>query len=244
MAGVTGLWRVQKKLEAQDSTGASSVERVLAILTAFKHGDRALSLVELAERTGLVKSTILRHIASLQRFRLVARLPDGRYRLDAEILRLGTTYQHAFSLQDYVVPTLEQLADQSGKTAMFYVPHGDERLCLFRVEGANPIRLRAQPGEVRPMDNSAVAQVLRRYASTAKVQATEGVVLYTSGVADPHTAALATPVFGAGETLIGAVAIAGPATRLTPEKAQSLKEPLSEAGIELTRLCSAIPVQN
>jgi hypothetical protein len=101
--------------------------------------------------------------------------------------------------------------------------------------------MRVQPGDIRPMDGSAVAQVLRRYhAGPARDGAAEGVVLYTSGVSDPHTAALATPVFGLGPNLIGAIAIAGPATRLTPERAQALKELLAESGIELTQICSGI----
>jgi DNA-binding IclR family transcriptional regulator len=245
MAGVVGLWRVREKPGPASPSvkGVPSAERALAILTAFRQGDGALSLAELADRTGLVKSTIMRLAVSLQQYRLLARLPDGKYRLDAEILRLGTTYQQAFSLQDYVLPILQRLAAQSGETATFYVPHSKERLCLFRVEGASHIRMRVQPGETRPMDNSATAQVLRRYASgPAKDRAGNGIVLYTSGVADPDTAALATPVFGAAARLIGALAIAGPATRLTPETAQSLKELLAEAGIELTRLCSGTTI--
>ena len=104
--------------------------------------------------------------------------------------------------------------------------------------------MRVQPGDVRPMDDSAIARVLRRYAAgPARDRANDGVVLYTSGVADPHAAALATPVFGADAALIGAVAISGPATRLTPERAQMLKEFLSEAGLELSRLCSATPIR-
>jgi DNA-binding IclR family transcriptional regulator len=243
VAGIVGLWRVPKKSADDGSAGVSSVERALAILTAFRHGDNTLGLAELAERTGLVKSTIIRHAVSLQQFGLLVRLPDGRYRLDAEILRLGTTYQHAFNLQEYLMPVLEQLADRSEETVTFYVPHADRRLCLFRVEGPNPIRMRVQPGDVRPMDDSAIARVLRRYSSgPEKDGAGDGVVLYTSGVADPHAAALATPVFGAADALIGALAISGPATRLTPKRAQSLKQFLSEAGVELTRLCSAVPI--
>jgi DNA-binding IclR family transcriptional regulator len=241
---VIGLWRVPKK--ADDApVGVPSAERALSILTAFRHGDRALSLAELATRTGLVKSTIIRLANSLQQFGLLARLPDGRFRLGSETLRLGTTYQHAFRLQDYMLPMLEQLAANSGETATFYVPHGEERLCLFRVEGANPIRMRVQPGDLLPMDDSAIARVLRRYASgPAKDAACDGVVLYTSGVADPHAAALATPVFGVEAALVGAVGISGPATRLTPERAQTMKEVLSQAGIELTRLCSAVPIRS
>src|SRR5206468_2508653 len=103
--------------------GVSAAERALAVLTAFRRGDGALSLAELAERTGLVKSTIMRLAVSLQRYRLLARLPDGSYRLDAETLRLGTAYQQAFSLADHVMPALEQLAPKTGETASFYVRH-------------------------------------------------------------------------------------------------------------------------
>jgi DNA-binding IclR family transcriptional regulator len=244
MVEVVGLWRVPKSHEEGASAGVSSAERALSILTAFRHGDSALSLAELAGRTGLVKSTIIRLAQSLQQFGLLARLPDGRFRLDAETLRLGTTYQHAFSLQDYVMPMLERLAASSEETATFYVPHGKERLCLFRVEAKSPIRMRVQPGDIRPMDDTAIARVLRRYASgPSKDSATDGVVLYTSGVEDPHAAALASPVFGHAAALIGAVAISGPATRLTPGRAQELKQTLSEAGIQLSRLCSAIPIR-
>jgi DNA-binding IclR family transcriptional regulator len=246
MAGVIGLWRVPKKRKATAAVkGVRSAERALAVLTAFRQGDGALTLAELAERTGLVKSTIMRLAASLQQYRLLARLPDGRYRLDAETLRLGTTYQQAFSLEGHVLPVLERLAAETGETATFYVRHGEDRLCLFRVESTSPIRMRMEPGEIRPMDGSAVAQTLRRYETgPSRDGASEGVVLYSSGVSDPHTAALATPVFGPGSALIGALAIAGPATRLTPERAQSLKEMLAEAGTELTQLCSSSAVES
>ena len=58
--------------------GVSAAERALAVLTAFRRGDGALSLAELAERTGLVKSTIMRLAVSLQLYP-PARTPAGRY---------------------------------------------------------------------------------------------------------------------------------------------------------------------
>ena len=179
--------------------GVSAAERALALLTAFRRGDSALSLAELAERTGLVKSTILRLALSLQRYRLLARLPDGSYRLNAETLRLGTAYQQAFRLSDHVMPALEQLAAKAGETTSFYVRNGEERLCLFRVESTNRIRMTVQPGDTRPMDKSAIAQTLRRYEAGLPGPDDE-LPLFTSGVTDPHAAALAMPVFGIGRS--------------------------------------------
>ncbi len=46
-------------------TGVAAVERAFAILHAFKAGDMSLSLHDLAKRTGMYKSTILRLMATL-----------------------------------------------------------------------------------------------------------------------------------------------------------------------------------
>ena len=227
-----------KKLPAVE--GVSAVERALAVLAAFRRGDTALSLAELAERTGLVKSTIMRLAVSLQKYRLLARLPDGSYRLDAETLRLGTAYQQAFSLSDHVMPALEQLAAKTGETASFYVRHGDERLCLFRIESASRIRMHVQPGDTRPMDRSAIAQVLQRYQAGPPGQEDE-LPLFTSGVTDPHAAALAMPVFGISDELVGALTISGPVSRLTAAHAEAVKGLLAEAAHKLTLACGGSP---
>lgn len=230
--------RANKELPSVE--GVSAVERALAVLAAFKRGDTALSLAELAERTGLVKSTIMRLAVSLQKYRLLARLPDGSYRLDAETLRLGTAYQQAFSLSDHVVPALEHLAATTGETASFYVRHGDERLCLFRIESANRIRMHVQPGDTRPMDQSAIAQVLQRYAA-GPPGSEDDLPLFTSGITDPHAAALAMPVFGIGDDLMGALTISGPVSRLTTAHAEAVKGLLTEAAHKLTLSCGGSP---
>ena len=46
--------------------GVAAVDRALSVLSAFRAGDEAVPLAELAERTGLVKSTIMRLAVSLE----------------------------------------------------------------------------------------------------------------------------------------------------------------------------------
>lgn len=232
-----------KETEPESVAGVSAVERALAVLTAFRRGDGALTLAELAERTGLVKSTIMRLAVSLQRYRLITRLPDGSYRLDAETLRLGTAYQQAFNLADHVMPALERLASETGETAAFYVRHGEERLCLFRVESSNRIRLHVQPGDTRPLDRSASAQVLQLFANgPTGTDVDAKLPLFTSGATDPHAASLATPVFGVGQTLMGALIVSGPVSRLTAEHAQRLRGTLLDEATKLTRACGGTPI--
>ena len=234
-----------KSDKPQSVDGVSAVERALTVVTAFRRGDRSLSLAELAERTGLVKSTIMRLAVSLETFGLLIRLDDGSYRLDAECLRLGSVYQQSFDLADHAVPALEALAARTGETASLYVRRGAERLCLFRVESPHRIRMHVQPGDSRPMDKAAIAEILRRYEhGLGAEELDDDVPLFSSGVTDPHTAAFAMPVFGPGGMLIGALAISGPVSRLTETFARSHRDVLRRAGIALTRACGgSLPVK-
>ncbi len=218
--------------------GVPTAERAMQVLTAFRRGDGALSLAELAERTGLIKSTIMRLAVSLQRYRLIARLPDGSYRLDAEVLRLGTTYQGSFDLADHVVPTLERLVMATGETASFYVRHGDVRLCLFRAETASPIRMHVQPGDTRPLDGSASGQLFR--LAEGGLPANLALPLFTSGASDPHAASLAMPVFGLSNALSGVLMVSGPVSRLTATRARHIAPVLVENADRLTEACGGV----
>ncbi|MDE2364160.1 MAG: helix-turn-helix domain-containing protein [Hyphomicrobiales bacterium] len=216
--------------------GVSAVDRALTILTAFQRGDGEVSLAELAKRTGLVKTTIMRMALSLEHFGLIKRIDESGYRLDAEVMRLAACYQHAFGFADHVTPALERLARSTGETASFYTRRGERRLCLFRVESASQIRMHVQPGDLRPMDKSAIAQVLRHFDRGRAAPAID-TPIYTSGVTDPHAASTATPVFGPGGVLLGALALSGPVTRLTAEHASEIRSELRKAGEELTKAC-------
>ena len=217
--------------------GVATADRVLAVLTAFKKGDGTLSLAELSSRTGLVKSTIMRLAVSLEKYGLMARVADSSYRLDAEVFRLGMLYRQSFRLENFVRPVLEELVARLGETASFYVRRGDQRQCLFRVESPHLLRLHVREGDMLPLDSSATAQVLRVFGTKPlpAYALTLELPVYTEGVTDPHTASLATPVFGMDADLLGALTISAPLARLTPEGVKGMRAPLNTAAGELTR---------
>lgn len=217
--------------------GVASADRALSVLSAFRKGDRALSLAELADRTGLVKSTIMRLAISLEEHGYLAREQDGSYRLDAEVLRLGTVYTQSFRMEGHVVPVLEELVARTGETAAFYVRRGDHRLCLFRVDSPHLLRMHVRVGDALPLDSSAIAQVLRAFAPRPlpSYVATLDLPIVTMGATDPHTGAMAVPVFGPGDTLAGALALSAPVTRWTQEAVAAARPVLVEAAAALTR---------
>ncbi|MDV9033363.1 helix-turn-helix domain-containing protein [Pseudomonas sp. RAC1] len=212
--------------------GVASADRVLTVLTAFQIGDTALSLVQLVERTGLIKSTIMRLMVSLETHGFITRMADGRYQLASEVMRLNAVYQEALDLERHVMPRLHHLAEQSGETASFYVRHGAYRMCQYRVNSSHRLRLNLQPGDMRPMDEAAGAQALRApYDIGIALQKP----FFSRGATDPHAASMALPIYGAQGESMGALVISGPASRLTEECAESLKQMFFETARDLMR---------
>ena len=151
--------------------GAAAVDRALSLLRAFRAGDESLSLIDLAERTQLYKSTVLRLLASLEHARLLLRRADGRYALGPELARLSAIYAATFSLETEVVPVLRELVAATRESAAFHVRQGEERLCLYRVDSPQLLRDHIRAGDLLPMNKGAGARVLMAFAGAkGKVQ--------------------------------------------------------------------------
>jgi len=216
------------------SDGVAAVERALSILNAFQHNDEALSLHEIANRTQLYKSTILRLLASLIRFRCVQQLPDGRYQLGYAVLHWGSVYQASLRLDNVVVPVLTELANNTGEGASFFRREGNVRLCLYRVDSRRSIRDHMHAGDILPLQTGAAGRVLLAFDSSVS-EYPESAVIVTIGEREPDIAAIAAPVFGPGRALRGAVAISGPASRFGKDAIARFSKDVRSAAIELTR---------
>ncbi|WP_205300381.1 helix-turn-helix domain-containing protein [Pantoea sp. Ap-967] len=210
----------------------ASADRVLTVLSAFKVGDTSLTLVELVDRTGLIKSTIMRLMVSLENHGFVNRMADGRYQLASEVMRLNAVYEEGIDLERHVMPRLHLLAERTGETASFYVRHGAYRMCQYRVNSPHRLRMHVQPGDMRPMDDAAGAQALRTpFASGIAMQRP----FFSMGATDPHAASVAFPVYGAGDEIVGALVLSGPSSRLTPESAEAINDIFHAAARDLMR---------
>ncbi len=223
--------------------GVAAVDRALSILGAFSEGAEALALAELAARTGLYKSTILRLAASLERGGFLRRRDDGRFTLGAALLRLGELYRSTFDLGEVVMPSLRRLSQETGESAAFYVRDGDERVCLYRVAStAHRVLHYVTPGSRFSLATGASGQVLRAFADAAEELGPDLQEVRSSGLAvsladrRAETAAIAAPVFGADPEdgavrLLGSLSLAGPASRFTTEAIAAMAERLAaEAG--------------
>ena len=136
---------------APDSSGVAAVDRALAIMDAFEPDGQDLALTEIAGRTGMYKSTILRLADSLLKFGYLQRLEDGRYQVGPRPFSLGAIYQRSLHVGDVVRPQLGKLAKLTGESASFYVLQDTVRVCLYRIDSRHEIRDHVREGDVFPL---------------------------------------------------------------------------------------------
>ncbi|UDM53162.1 IclR family transcriptional regulator [Cupriavidus sp. MP-37] len=202
---------------ADSSSGVAVLDRAFAILGAFGPGDDRLTLTELARRTDLYKSTVLRLLGALEHGGFIRKLDDGQYAIGPQPLRLAAIYQRSFRVGPVIEPLLEQLSRELGETASFYVRQGDRRLVLYRVEPARAVRVAIGVGDEFPIDRGASGKVLLAFSDTGDErwrEVRERLWAVSYGERESETAAASVPVFSAMGQIVGALTLSGPKQRL------------------------------
>lgn len=207
--------------------GAAAVDRALSLLSTFKTGDVSLSVTELAERTRLYKSTVLRLLASLAHGGLLRKTPDGLWALGPEVARLASLYTASFSLEDVVLPVMQDLVARTGESVALHVRQGEQRLCLFRVDSPQLLRDHVRAGDVLPLDRGAGGRVLKAF-SGAKGKLYDQIrqegYLLSTGDRVPGLTGVSAPVWKAGHELVGALTLTVPEVRFKPAFVRELRK--------------------
>jgi DNA-binding IclR family transcriptional regulator len=225
-------------VDAKTRKGVAALERAFVLLDTFRGAQTGLSLAELSTRTGLYKSTILRMFVSLERFGYLQRLETGRFVLGATLFELGSAYRRTFRLIDFVRPALERLAAETRESASFWVPEGEHRVCLARVESSQSVREAIfREGDRLQLDKGPTSTLLRafsgakgkRYDEVRREVAVVSLGLYRSDVAG-----ISCPAFLPGGELAGALTLTGPRERFDARAVTRLKGAVRQAAQEIT----------
>ena len=224
--------------------GVAAVERALSILDAFSENDERLTLSDLATRTGLYKSTLLRLGKSLEKHGYLLRSETGVYRLGAKLLYLGSLYQRAYRTSEFVPQILRQIVDELHEGASFYVRDGDKRVCLHRVDPNRAVRDSVHEGDRLSLAVGAAGHVILAFSDevgTRHDQIRQAKYAASFGERDPETAAVACPVFGLEQRFIGALSVSGPKYRIEVLGVERILPVLFKHGRELTRVLGGDP---
>ncbi|MGW6422934.1 IclR family transcriptional regulator [Nocardia sp. NPDC055053] len=137
----------------------SMIERMTLILDAFDATTPTLTLLGLAERTGLPRSTVHRILDQMIRLRWLAHTPGG-YRLGLRVLELGGLAAEHNELREVVGPLLYDLSQRTGLIGHLAVLDGREVLFLDRAGGRSQVAIPTRVGGRLPAHCTALGKAL------------------------------------------------------------------------------------
>jgi DNA-binding IclR family transcriptional regulator len=218
-----------------------AVERALDILLCFTDSSD-LTLTEIASRVDLHKSTVHRLLASLEGKGFIMRNSStDKYRLGYRLWELSANLAQSDDPGQVLLPDMELLRDQIGETISLYVLDGLERVRIQAVQSNQEIRRVAPVGARMPLYVGASSKVLLAFAEPAVQELLFASADLPAGLSreallqqlsdtrrqgfatsveerEIGAAALSAPILGRGGKLVAALAVSGPANRLTLEK--------------------------
>ncbi len=219
---------------ADQAEGVAALDRAVTILVALESAREPLTLAQLATRTKLYKSTLLRLLASLRRSMLVVRRTDQRYALGQFALRLGKAFEVTNDLEGSIMPVMRWLIEQGTESPSFHVRRDQKtRTCLFRMDSNHSTVDRVRAGDFLPISRGAPGKVLLAWAKGAQTTG-ESLVQMSFGERDPSCAAVAVPVFGGDGDLVGALSVSGPLERFSEMAVRKMAKVLLQAGRNAT----------
>lgn len=235
--------------EAGDSTfsplsGIAAVDRAVAVLDAFTHGELRLGVSDVARATGLSTSTAHRVLGSLCAHGLVTKMGQS-YALGPRILQLAAAARDTGNLTAVARPVMTALRDATGETVGLHVNKGGGRFVIDQVESTQPLRRTyTEWGQSIPLYQGAPSRVLLAYAddqTRAAVLAGPFESITSSTVVDPDALAreielvrqngytfsfeervagirsIAVPLRDFTGQVIAAMSVTGPAIRVTEQ---------------------------
>jgi len=213
--------------------GVDAVERALSVLTCFDVAGETLTLAQLAQRSCLYKSTILRLAVSLQRTGFLKRDENGRFSLGSTIRHLGDLSRVGEELENAVRPELKLLTVATGETVSFYVRQGRHRILLFREVSPGSVRHYLVEGGRHALFIGATGRVFKAYGSSSKDKELSNIRrrgwVVSRGERKPDLGAVAVPVLNAKRELLGVLNVAVTLPRLTKARERKARALLIES---------------
>jgi DNA-binding IclR family transcriptional regulator len=232
------------------SESIRAVDRALDILLCFTKQTPQLSMTQIAEQVGMNKSTVHRLLGTLEKKRFVQRdSSTGLYRLGIRILQMAYLTLEQNDLRQFAAPLLKRLGEQCQETITLSVLDDADVVFLDVVESPQRVKLAASTGQRLPAFATAAGKVMLAYLpepATRKIlergmqpftpktiQSQEVYLNALSQVREQGFAiaeqeyedginAVAAPILDSAGLPVAAIAVTGPAYRLSVEKMREI----------------------
>jgi DNA-binding IclR family transcriptional regulator len=246
---------------------SQSVGRALHLLIRLSDGPASLD--ELAESTGVHKTTVLRLLRTLSDERFTFRDHSNRYHLGSRIFELAARGTDQREIRAIASPHLVAFNRAHGRTTHLAAMEGGDVVYIDKLESHDQIRMFSRIGLSANLNSTAVAKViladlpdseLRQIVSTMDfTRRTPNTITTPQEYLDeietvraqgwaqdreenePSINCLGVPIRGASGRVVAAVSISVPNVVLPVDQVLELLEPLQAVGERISRDCGYRP---
>ena len=220
--------------------------KVLKVFDFLQRAPAGLSLKQVSDQAGLSKSTAYRFLAHLEREGYLVRDDTGLYTFGIKFLQLAATLNHQSSLREVARPCLRELLRVTGESVNLGVLDGGMVVYADVLECSHEFRLVSKIGQRRALYSTALGKALAAFIRDEEREALLSSLNFQSFT--PHTLTnlaqlreeleavrlqgyavdneesvlgarcVAAPVLGNNQEALAAISIAGPATRISPDR--------------------------
>lgn len=152
-----------------DLRPATSIEKALAVLSAFRSQRRSRGIAELAAELGLPRPTLHRILKQLAAWGFVEQLPSNRYRIGLTVFELGTLYPQT-RLNQIASRHLHDLHEQTKCSVYLTIRTGDEAMHIDYIPGKDMKRIPMRVGGRSSLHCSSVGKVLLAGAAREDIE--------------------------------------------------------------------------
>jgi len=136
------------------------VEDAITVLETLLQEERALSLSELTQRTGMVKNKVFRILATLDAHRLVMRNSNRAYTLGLRFVEFGEHVRERDLLIQAAAPVMDWLLAKTQETIFLGVIDGLDTLVIAARQSPRSVRLTGAVGRRGPMHTGGMPKTL------------------------------------------------------------------------------------
>lgn len=246
------------------TTGTQSIDRAAQLLVRVVESAQPLGIGELAQTSGLPKSTTSRLVGALERQGLVQRVADG-LRPGPVLLRLAQRGLPDANVVELADEALRWLADASGETINLAVPSPAGVEHLAQRESRHFVGITSWVGRRVPLHCAANGKVFLAFGAASAPDRLDALTPHTitdraaleaelaqvraRGYAravdelELGLSAIAAPVRGADGSVVAALSISAPTIRLADDRVDQLAPVLLEQSRELSRRLGNLTIE-
>ena len=141
--------------------GVQSLGRAFGLLEAIADSPEGIGLTQLSRKVGLNSSTVFHLLKTMAAFGYIRQVEEGkRYFIGSALFCLAASARSEVQLIGVADPILRDLAIGTGNTAVFGMHSGDEMVVVAKSEGNGAFQISDRVGGARPSHCTAMGKVL------------------------------------------------------------------------------------